>query len=46
MNENTNVEQATQSASSFTELFLMFWSEIVSLFKYIFSDVFLGRDPY
>ena len=45
MNENTNVEQTTQGASSFIELFLMFWSEIVPLFKYIFGDVFLGIDP-
>lgn len=45
MDENTNVEQTTQSASSFIELFLMFWNEIVGLFKYIFGDVFLGKEP-
>lgn len=45
MNENTNVEQTTQGASSFFEMFLMFWNEIVDLFKYIFGDVFLGKNP-
>lgn len=45
MDENTNVEQTTQGASTFIELFLTLWSEIVGLFKYIFGDVFLGIEP-
>jgi hypothetical protein len=45
MNENTNVEQTTQGASSFFELFMTFWNEIVDFFTYIFADVFLGKNP-
>ena len=45
MNENTNVEQNVESASSFIEIFLKLWSEIVGLFEYLFSDLFLGREP-
>lgn len=45
MDENTNVEQVTQEATSFFDLFISFWNEFVSLLKYIFSDVFLGKNP-
>ncbi len=45
MDENTNVEQTTQGASTFFEIFISLWNEIASLFKYIFADVFLGKNP-
>lgn len=45
MNENTNVEQATQEATSFIDLIIEFFKGFADMFKYIFNDVFLGKNP-
>lgn len=45
MNENTNVEQSTQEATSFIDLIISFFKDFFGMFKYIFNDVFLGKNP-
>ena len=45
MNENTNIDQTTQEATSFFDLIVGFFREFIDMFKYIFNDVFLGKNP-
>lgn len=45
MDENMNIEQTAQEAKGFLELLLGFWQELLGFFKYIFNDMFLGKNP-
>lgn len=45
MNENVNQEHVHEPHPTFLEMFLSFWKEIAGLFKYIFNDMFLGKNP-
>lgn len=37
------MENGTQT--TFVSLIVQFWNEFIGFFKYIFNDVFLGREP-
>ncbi|MCM1544249.1 MAG: hypothetical protein NC110_03020 [Ruminococcus sp.] len=41
----TQVQNSVSHDNNFASITLTFFREVISLFKYIFYDVFLGRKP-